>query len=145
MVSFSFWQRWLQGICLLVISLGLLMAFLIGTDAFSMLSDPIDDAFFDEALTAAERDFQAWAYGVWGATMVGWGIVLMFIARGPFKRKELWSWQAFLVGLLAWFIIDTAFSALYDVTINVIVNVSVLLLALLPLLATYKEFRPAAA
>jgi Mg/Co/Ni transporter MgtE len=47
--------------------------------------------------------------------------------------------------MLAWFIIDTAFSVLYDVTINVIVNVSVLLLALLPLLATYKEFRPASA
>ncbi len=145
MPSFQFWQRWLKGVCVLVIALGLFMAFLIGMDVFSALSGPIDDAFFEDGLTEAEKDFQAWAYGVWGATMVGWGIVLYFVVRGPFAKKEPWSWRAIAFGVLAWFAIDTGFSAYHGVTINVLVNIAVLVLAFIPLAATYNDLRPASA
>ncbi len=91
------------------------------------------------------RTFQAWAYGVWGATMVGWGIVLYFVVRGPFAKKEPWSWRAIAFGVLAWFAIDTGFSAYYDVTINVFVNITVLALAFIPLAATYNDFKQASA
>ncbi|OPY31444.1 MAG: hypothetical protein A4E32_01900 [Methanomassiliicoccales archaeon PtaU1.Bin124] len=138
---FELFRQWLQGVSLLVILLGLLMAFIVGLGAMPSISDPIDQSFYPGTMTAAEKDFRAWTYGVWGATMVGWGIMLLAIVRRPFANKELWAWNAFATGLTAWFVIDTGFSLNFNVTINVVVNVAIFVLAIIPLLLTFRDFR----
>ncbi len=76
--------------------------------------------------------------------MVGWGIMLLAIVRGPFAKKEMWAWNAVMTGLALWFVIDTGFSLNFGVMINVAFNVVIFLLALVPLLMTFKEFRSSA-
>jgi hypothetical protein len=109
MTSFSFWQRWLFVIGLVVF--GVMIALLSGTLLFDLFNRPIDPAFWGAiAVDRATRQFQHWLYGVSGATIAGWGIILIYIARYPFSKKERWAWNGLVFGLLVWFVPDTALS-----------------------------------
>jgi len=139
---FKFWQQWLYGVSIMVILLGLLMAFVVGMGMMPSISGPLEDPFYAGAMTGAEKDFRAWTFAVVGATMVGWGIMLAAIVKKPFARKERWSWVAFITGLSMWYVIDTAFSLNFHVTMNALLNTVVFVLALVPLIFTYREFNP---
>ncbi|NIA30461.1 MAG: hypothetical protein GWP06_11195, partial [Actinobacteria bacterium] len=84
--------------------------------------------------------FQAWIYGVLGATVSGWGIALAFLVHYPFKAREKWAWNCLALSLTIWFVSDTAISAFYQVTFNVAFNIVLFLFMALPLLFTRKWF-----
>lgn len=142
MSNFAFWQRWLLGIGLVIAGFGAAMALVSGTLLFDLFNRLIDPAFWDgRASDPATRQFQQWIYGVWGATIAGWGIFVTFIARYPFKRKESWAWDCLVYGLLVWFILDTSLSVAYGVYFNVVFNVGLLIMAILPAVFTRREFK----
>ena len=141
MTSFSFWQRWLFVVGVFVSVFGVMMAFLSGTPLFDLFNRQIDPAFWGKnAIDDGTRQFQRWVYGVWGATIAGWGIILTYIVRYPFSRKERWSWNCLVFGLLVWFILDTSLSVVYKVYFNAVFNTTLLIVAGLPLVFTRKEF-----
>ena len=72
--------------------------------------------------------------------MAGWGVFMVFLARYPFQQRERWSWICFLLGLLLWYVLDTGISLYYGVAFNAIFNTAILVLALIPLAYTRKEF-----
>ncbi len=141
MTSFSFWQKWLLIVSLAVSVFGVTMALLSGTSLFALFNRQIDPAFWGtNAVGDSAKQFQQWIYGVWGATIAGWGIVLTYIAHHPFNRKERWSWSCLVLGLLVWFVLDTSLSVFYKVYFNAAFNTILLVLAGLPLMFTRKEF-----
>lgn len=141
MTSFSFWQRWLFVVGVVVSVFGVMMALLSGTPLFDLFNRQIDPAFWStNAIDDVARQFQQWIYGVWGATIAGWGIFLTYIARYPFNRKERWAWNCLVVGLLVWFVLDTSLSVFYKVYFNAAFNTTLLILAGLPVVFTRKEF-----
>jgi hypothetical protein len=141
MFTFSFWQKWLLVVGAGIAVFGILMALLSGTPLFDLFNRQIDPAFWgaDAAGDSAKR-FQQWIYGVWGATVAGWGIFVAFIARYPFAKKERWAWNCMVLGLLTWFVFDTALSLFYQVYFNVAFNAVLLVLLMLPLVVTRREF-----
>ena len=48
--------------------------------------------------------------GVLGAVMVGWGVALLFVLVGPFRRLSAPAWRSLVVSILAWFVPDTMYS-----------------------------------
>jgi hypothetical protein len=145
MSTFTFWHKWLLVVSLMIAAFGVMMALLSGTPLFDLFNNQIDPAFWGASASAAlvgeaARRFQQWLYGVWGATVAGWGITLAYVARYPFRRKERWVWNGLVAGLLVWFVLDTALSALYGVYFNVAFNVALIVLAGLPVVFTRKEF-----
>ena len=100
MYSFSFWQKWMFTVAIIVIFFGLALAFLNQTTLFDTLfNNQINPEFWstsqvDENISA----FQGWIYGVLGSTVAGWGILIASIAYYPFKRKEKWAWNSLTVG-----------------------------------------------
>lgn len=141
MQYFSIWQRWLLMVGILITGFGLLMAFAAGTPLFNVFHRQIDPAFWGGgSVDDAARQFQAWIYGVWGATIAGWGIFLIFIVRHPFSKRERWAWNCISLGLAIWFILDTSLSMFYRVYFNVAFNSLLLVAAAPPLLFTRKEF-----
>lgn len=141
MTSFPFWQRWLLFVSIIISVFGVMMVFLSGTPLFDVFNRQIDPAFWGaSAVENVSKQFQHWMYGVWGATIAGWGVILTYIAYYPFNRKERWSWNSLVFGLLIWFVLDTSLSALYKVYFNVIFNTILLVLAGLPVVFTKKEF-----
>jgi len=120
---------------------GIFMAFFSGTPVFKLFDVNINKTFWvKENIISATKNFQRWVYGAWGATIAGWGIFIVFIARYAFNKKEKWVWMCMFLGLLIWFLIDTGFSVYFRVYINVILNSIIFLVFILPLIFTKRFF-----
>ena len=142
MTSFSFWQRWLFTVGLIITVFGIAMALFSGTPLFDLLNRQIDPAFWGmDAVDNVAKRFQQWIYGAWGATIAGWGIFPTYIAHYPFKKKERWAWHCSVLGLVVWFILDTSLSYFYKVYFNVALNTVLLALAMLPIVFTRRDFQ----
>jgi hypothetical protein len=144
MPGFSFCQKWLVAVGIIVAGFGVLMVCLSATPLFDLFNQQIDPAFWGtRTVDDAARQFQHWLYGVWGATISGWGVFLTFIALYPFRQKERWAWNCLALGLSIWFILDTGLSLAYGVYFNVVFNVVLALLVGIPILLTRHEFAKA--
>lgn len=141
MRKFLFWQRWLFIVSLIVFVFGILMAFLSGTVFFDAFDNQINPIFWKDAeVDKRTADFQHWIYGVLGSTMAGWGIILIFISSGPFKKREKWSWNCIFLAILLWYLVDTAISLYFGVNFNAVFNTMLFVLVMLPLVFTRKQF-----
>jgi hypothetical protein len=136
MRNFTFWCRWLWIASLALIAFGMAMALLNRTIAFSTMNRSIDPAFWPAGAPEGASAFQAWVYGAWGATVVGWGVMAAVLARFAFPRREAWAWWALAAGIGAWYILDTAISALHGVWINATLNTVLMVIFAIPLIAT---------
>jgi hypothetical protein len=141
MKRFDFWLRWLIAVAGAIVVFGVFMALFNGTALFRLFNRNIDPVFWQtENIVESARLFRTWVYGAWGATIAGWGITLMFVGLHPFKRRELWAWNAITIGVAVWYVLDTTISLYFGVIFNAIFNTSILILAGLPLLFTRSEF-----
>ncbi len=141
MDRFEFWQKWLFWVSVAVAAFGLAMALFSDTPLFDWMNSQIDPVFWSvSVVNLAILGFRTWIYAVLGATVLGWGITLAFIANYPFKKKEKWAWQAVASGTAAWYLIDTWFSLSFKVYFNAALNTVLFVLVALPLVMTYKYF-----
>jgi hypothetical protein len=142
MRPFTFWQRWLVALSVVIIAFGLGMAVLNGIPLFDLLNHQVDPIFWgNQPLPAAMLAFRGWVYGVLGATMAGWGVFFGFLAQVPFQCKKRWAWNCLALGVLVWYVPDTLISLASGVIFNAAFNTVLLALVTLPLFFTRKEFR----
>ena len=146
MSRFLFWQKWLLALGGVIVVFGLALAVFNQTPVFDVLFNrQVNPTFWTEAeITPQIRAFQQWAYGVLGATMAGWGVFVVFIAHEPFRRRERWAWNCLAFGIGLWFMVDTTLSIAASVIFNAAFNSLLLVLVLLPLLATRSYFNASA-
>lgn len=138
MRRFNFWQKWLFVLGILFCVGGVFFALSSLTD-FEFAS--INSVFWpDTSIPPGVKAFQGWIYGVCFALTVVFGLFIIFIANYSFKKKERWSWNCLLTCILVWFIIETFFSIYYGVYSIVWNNVFQLVLLMLPLIFTRKDF-----
>jgi hypothetical protein len=137
MGSFSFWQKWLLVVSILIAGLGvfIIIGSFLGGD-----NSQIDPEFLQRYHVITFEAFRLWIFAVLGATLAGWGVCLIFIAHYPFKRKELWAWNCLVAGILVWYVLDTFASLYFKVYFNAIFNTILLGLSILPLIFTRKHF-----
>jgi len=141
MEKFLFWQKWLLVVGIVLVLFGIIMALFSGTTLFALFDGQINPVFWNAAEISGEiQQFQHWIYGVLGATVAGWGILITFIAYYPFKAQERWSWNCVFWGILVWFIVDTTISLYHSVYFNAIFNTVLLVLIVLPLGFTRRCF-----
>jgi len=139
---FNFCQKWLTGIGIYLAIFGIILAIFPQSALMNFLfNNQIDPGFWvDGQLPANATYFQAWIYGVLGATVSGWGILLASIAFIPFKKKEKWAWNSLAGAIGFWYVVDTLISAVYRVEFNAIFNTLILLSAAIPLALTRRQF-----
>lgn len=135
----SFWQRWLVAVDAGVMLFGISMMLTPGLirQFFSLLiysSTQTVDTFGQPAVA-----YISLMQGVLGAVMFGWGVALMIVITGPFRRGNQESWQLLAVSVAAWFIPDTLFSLWTGFWQNAVLNLVFGLLFALPLAMTYRE------
>lgn len=140
--SFSFWQKWLFLVGLLIALFGLMLAFFGQSPLFNaVFNQPLAAIFWpNQGIPKSVLPFQAWMYGLLGAIVSSWGIFIAFLAHFPFKAREQWAWICLAVGITLWFIVDTSFSIYYRAIFNAIANTVWFLLLALPLLFTKPYF-----
>lgn len=134
-------SRWLTAVGAGLTVGGVAMALLAGTDVFAPINALIDPVFWSPGPDAADAAFRSWVFGTWGATLAGWGLLVAFVASGPFRRGEAWSWWAIAAGTTLWFVLDTGTSLVHGVVANVAVNVALAALVAVPLAMSYPTFR----
>ena len=122
----------------------------LALSALLMLAPPLDETFFylvyfqqpaSPAPVPTEiLGYLRFANGIIGAVMAGWMMVIIALARGPFRAGERWAWQAMAWPLVGWYVIDTAFSMAHGVWGNVLLNTGTGLMFGVPLLASRRHF-----
>jgi hypothetical protein len=138
--ALSFWSRLIQAAAGIV----------LGLSAVLMLAPPLGEAFFylvyfqqpasPVPVPAEVQGYLRFANGIIGAVMAGWMMVILVLARGPFRAGERWAWQAVAWPLLGWYLIDTAFSMAHGVWGNVLLNTGTAVLFGVPLLGSRRHF-----
>lgn len=103
------WDRWLLTV----------LALVTGYAALLVLRGAWPGALFDRlgfgmataGITGGQaRAFVLFSYGVLGAVIVGWMVLLAAVALGPLRRREPWAWWAVVASVSVWFGLDTGFS-----------------------------------
>ena len=142
MNAFTFWQRWLVAVGVILIIFGLALAFFNQSALFDFLfNNQINPVFWTgDSMDISAASFQRWVYGVLGATIAGWGVMVLFIVAVPFRQKESWAWICLAVGVGLWYLVDTYLSLSAGATFNAIFNTLLLALVVLPLAFTHSYF-----
>jgi hypothetical protein len=131
----KFWYGWLKITAILVTIFGIKLALFNQTVLFNFINKPIERIFnFNPEVARLISPLQGWLVGVLGATMAGWGISMLFLIMYPLRKKEMWSWNAIMLSLVVWYLIDTTLSARSGVYLNVVINTIFLIQFLAPLL-----------
>jgi len=138
-MSFKFWQKWLLVSGIIISIFGISMVLNINSEGFNSHINPV--FWGNETPNIQVKDFQQWIYGVLGATMVGWGIFIAFIAAFPFKKREKWSRNCITIGILSWYILDTFISLKANVKFNAIGNTILAIIILMPIFFTFTKFK----
>lgn len=129
------WVRWLEVVGGVFVALGLYMVFAGGTAAFGPFRSLVDPVFWgDEGPSDLTRDFQTWAYALLGATMVALGVMVFALSRFGLGNRLRWAWWTIAIGVLGWYVPDTAASVIARAWFNAVGNTVFLLGVAIPLL-----------
>lgn len=60
-----------------------------------------------------------WSNGLYGATFIGFSVLLFFVGRHAFQKNDRVLMKALLYGIYAWLIVEAAYSIYYSVYFNV--------------------------
>ncbi len=136
-----FWWRLLVLVTAILIVFGLSLALLpnLAQQGFSLMvyfSAQHVDTFGADAVAYIRL-----VTAVLGCVMVGWGVVLMYLALGPLKRGSRDAWWMFVVSLTCWFIPDTTYSFISGFWQNAVLNMAFALAFAIPLLGLKKFVR----
>ncbi len=139
--NFDFWYRWLLVVSWIIVFFGLAMALLNTTPIFDLMNNRVNPVFWGAGpVPEASALFIRWIYGVLGATVAGWGVFMVFIARNSFYQHERWARDAIFVGLLLWYVVDTSITLYFKVAFNAALNTTLLIMGMLPIVMTWKAF-----
>lgn len=143
MAYYRIWRYWLLAVSVFIIAFGIIMALFNSTIVFAFFNAQINSVFWgSNPVPPPAQAFQAWVYGAWGATVMGWGVTMLFIAWFPFGQRERWAWYCVLVSVSLWFLLDTGISLWFGVMVNVFLNSTILVLVIIPLVFTWKAMKP---
>jgi hypothetical protein len=89
-------------------------------------------------LTQAEVTFHNLLSAVIGGTMFGWGLMIGLMSYRLMKVPQDWIWSVITISVLAWYVLDTLGSLLASSSLNILLNTTILILALPPIIANRK-------
>jgi hypothetical protein len=140
--------RWVEGVSWGFALLGVLLPAAFATAPFEPYRDEAARwAYGAAGLPARDARLTTLMLGILGGSIAGKWIVHALLARGPLAEGRAWARDLTLVGLAAWFLIDSAASVALGATFQVwMINLLPIVLIGLPLALSYRRFdRKAAA
>lgn len=140
--TFNFWTQWLIVANIMTIIVGLLAAFAGNSIFFELHNTKTEAVFFEgQALSSETLALKNWLFGIIGGSIVGFHLLMIFIIKNAFAKKEKWAYNALWIGLLSWFIIDSSITTYYKAYHNLyLINFVALFLIGLPLVMTHRYF-----
>ena len=141
--QFEFWRRWLVWVNVMIAGMGLCVAFAGDSILFQMHNDGTRSVFFGgQAFSPEVLRLKAWLFGIIGGTIVGFHVLMVFVAMYPLRGRARWAYHAFWASLLSWFCVDSGISAYYGAMHNILlINLVALVLIGLPLVMMHRAFQ----
>jgi len=139
---FLFWRKYLMVLSVLMVLQGVSWVFIGSFEPTGWYDSWMAKSLFgkDTLPVDAQKAF-AFVLVPFGATDAGFFVLLFFLVRYPFLKKEMWSYKAIVCGLLTWFVLDTGMCLVHGFYFNVlIVNVPAFVFLAPPLLLTRGAF-----
>jgi hypothetical protein len=142
MKRFHFWQQWLFYSSLLFALFGVFFGIYGNNPLFMHYNKALARIFWGtDNIPAATEPFRAFIWAPLGGTIACCYILLAYIARYPFLKKEKWSWYAIAFAFGVWILIDSAVCIYYKVYFQLlIINLFSFCVKALPLTFTAKYF-----
>jgi hypothetical protein len=137
---FEFFRVWLIVLGAGIVVGGVAISLLGGTRASALLDRLIDPIFWTDGPDAGARRYQAWANGVLGGTMAGWGVMITLLVSQAYGTRQAWVWWTLALSTALWYVLDTGQSLRYRVLFNVALNTALLVALAIPLAFTFGEF-----
>lgn len=134
------WRMWLQAAVAGVGVFGLACVALPGAIAafFNLLV--FGRTWLPPEFGAAAAPYLSFVYGVLGAVMLGWAVLMMMVVEGPFRRGERAGWTMIALPFGTWFVVDTTWSLATGYWQNAVLNACFALAFAIPLAATWRHF-----
>ena len=104
---------------------------------FGLESLPVYQEFVPGAV------YESWRNGLYGATFIGFSVLLFFVGRYAFQQNDATLMKALLYGIFSWLIVEALFSWYYGIYINVAVDVALAVFLGLPFLIGLRRTKPA--
>ncbi len=136
------WDRVLTVAFGLAVAGGLLLIIAPDFRGIEWLNRAVARAFFPPGAHEGAGDLRRWLFAVEGATMLGFGVLGLAVARTAFRRRERWARNALALAILAWFVLDSVASGVYGVWANVALNAGIAVVLLTPIVVTWRRFTP---
>jgi len=124
MDRFEFWRRWMVGLAGLVMLFGMSLA-IQGLHADRVFTWLLFDGDYPESFGPELLAYVRFVTGVLGAVMAGWAVLMVIVLWGPFRRRERWSWNALVISLALWFVVDTWLSLAAGYPENALLNAAI--------------------
>ncbi|MCC5930652.1 MAG: hypothetical protein JJU28_15515 [Cyclobacteriaceae bacterium] len=139
---FTFWTNWLIGVNVITVLIGLMIAFAGNSILFRPHNLGTVEVFFGGSELPLEMmHLKNWFFGIIGSTISGFHLLIVFIAKYAFAKKEKWARNAIASAMVIWFGVDSAISLYYGALYNVyLINIPSFLLIMLPVVFTWREF-----
>lgn len=137
----SLWDRWLTTVVVgiagygaLLVGRGTVAGAMFDQLGFGMSASGISDG--------PARTYVLLIYGVLGAVLVGWMLLMLAVVRGPLRRRERWAWNAVSLSMTVWFLADTTFSLAIGFATHALFNIGFAVAVAIPLIAMARPARP---
>jgi hypothetical protein len=105
----TLWDRWLTVAILVVLAYSALLVAAggVASEVFTRLGFGMTEAGVE---SPSARGYVLLLYGILGAVLIGWGVLLLAVVEGPLRRRQRWAWLAVTASLTCWFLVDTSLS-----------------------------------
>lgn len=132
----TLWDRWVVAAILAVLAYSVLLVTGggVASEVFARLGFGMSDAGIT---SASARGYVLLIYGVLGAVMIGWGVLLLAVVMGPLRRRQRWAWLAVTGSVTSWFLVDTTLSLAAGFPAHALFNL-VFVAAVIPPLASLR-------
>ena len=136
----TLWDWWLGVACLLALVLGLILV--VATDPMVSVYDALHSGSGPAPVESAVRDHLVFVHQVLGAALVGWAVLLAFIAAHPLRRRERWAWWAVTVSVGTWYGPALVCSLVAGFGASAMLNTGLAACFAVPLAAMWRELAP---
>jgi hypothetical protein len=141
--NFIFWKNWMLVVNMITILIGILIAIAGNSFIFEPHNQGTRELFFEGNSMPKEMLYlKNWLFGIIGATLAGFHLLIVFITQFAFAKKEKWARNAIASALVLWFVVDSSISIYYGAYFNLYwINFPSITLLFLPLLFTWCHFK----
>jgi len=81
-----------------------------------------------------ETSFEGWSRGLYGATFIGFSVLLLLIGRRAIQKRDKELARILVLGIGSWLVFEAIVSLIYGVYINIAVDIAIMTFLSFPLL-----------